>query len=421
MERTVTRAIMDNEKKKADKKVMLIVSFAMAAILWFIVCVFLNPDSTRTISGVPISMAAGAKTLEALGLDMVDDMSVSNVTVDVSGSRINVSALTATDFTVTPKFNAVSKAGTYTLELTVTLNNPDGNVEITSFSPKTVDITVARTDTVSLPITYTVDAVPEGYFLSSVTLADESLTITGPDSMVLLVKSAVVQVDSPANGTTSLPVLLLDAMGNEVVNTALTPSLTATDVTVSLLKTKELTLEATLTDLPAGVPVGIVNLSVSPATVTVAGPEEVIDTLSDTYSVADISLSSIGASETREFDLPLPGGVRTVDGVTAVDVQIDLSGSIIQSYLDITDFVLSDALLSYDVTVTTVRLRNVQIAGTADVVDAITAEDLIATVTYDGSQPLQSGIYYPMNVRITSDTISGFWVVGEYEVNVKVN
>ncbi len=412
---------MDNKKKQADKKFMLIVSFAMAVILWFIVCVFLNPTSTRTITGIPVSMSAGTKMLEALGLDMVAGEGTDPITVDVSGNRINVSALTAADFTVTPKFNAVNKAGTYTLELTVALNNTDGNVEITAFSPKTVNITVARTETVTLPINYKVGTVPEGYFLSSVTLQNEAVTVTGPDSLVSKVKKAEVSVTNPQNGTVSLPVVLLDAEGKEITDPSLMLSLTATDVAVSLLKTKELTLQAGLTSLTPGLPAGAVNLSVSPSTITVAGPDEAIDRLGDTYKVADIALSSVGKDEVREVPLTLPGSIGTVDGVTAVEIAVDVADNIIHSYVDLTDFALGDSLSGYDVTVTTVRLRNVQIAGTADVVDNITPADLTATVTYNSAQPLQSGRYYPMTVVITSSTQSGFWVVGEYEVNVKVN
>lgn len=247
------------------------------------------------------------------------------------------------------------------------------------------------------------------------------MTVTGPEQAVAKVASASVSVDSPVTGVTSLPIRLLDAQGNEVVDSSLTLSTTEVDVTVSLLKTKELTLEAGLTDLPPGVTAGVATVTLSPATVTVAGPEAVIDSLSDRYSLASIPLSSVGGDEVRTFELTLPTGVSTVDGVTSVDVSLDLADNILFSYLDITDFVLSDRLKEYDVTVTTVRLRNLQIAGTADVIDAITPGDLVATVVYNGSQPLQSGIYYPMSVAITSETVSGFWVVGEYEVNVKVN
>lgn len=405
-------------KKQADRRILLAVSFAIAIVLWFVVSVFLNPYSTRTMRDVPVNTAPLTATLDSMGLSLVN-VSAEAVSVDVSGSRIDLSTLDAEDINVTPKISGISKAGAYTLDLTAVIND-DGNIEVTAITPKSITVTVARMDTVKLPLKYNVTgAVPEGYFLDSVTIADEFITVGGPADVVSRIETAEVTIADVTNGIRDIPVRLLDKQGNEITDDTLTKSVTATRTEMVLLKTKTLTLNAIIKDMPRLARSSIVTLSVTPETVTVAGPEEVIDGMNDTLTVLELSMYEIYESTVKEINLSLPEGVRTVDGTETVSVEITVADEITVNYIDVRNFVLSEYLQGFDVTVETLRIRNVKIAGTADAVDAVTSEDLIATVIYDETQIPQKG-RYTMDVVITSVSPAGFWVVGEYVVNVKV-
>lgn len=405
-------------KKQTDRRILLAVSFIVAIVLWFVVSVFLNPYSTRTMRDVSVNTAPLTATLDSMGLSLVS-VSAEAVSVDVSGSRIDLSTLDAEDINVTPKISGISKAGAYTLDLTAVIND-DGNIEVTAITPKSITVTVARMDTVKLPLKYNVTgAVPEGYFLDSVTIADEFITVGGPADVVSRIETAEVTIADVTNGIRDIPVRLLDKQGNEITDDTLTKSVTATRTEMVLLKTKTLTLNAIIKDMPRLARSSIVTLSVTPETVTVAGPEEVIDGMNDTLTVLELSMYEIYESTVKEINLSLPEGVRTVDGTETVSVEITVADEITVNYIDVRNFVLSEYLQGFDVTVETLRIRNVKIAGTADAVDAVTSEDLIATVIYDETQIPQKG-RYTMDVVITSVSPAGFWVVGEYVVNVKV-
>ncbi len=408
------------KKKPAGRKLLLAVSFVSAVALWLIVSVFLNPESTRTISRIPINVDSYSATLDAMGLSVVGT-GAETVKVEVSGNRLDLSSLTADDFTVTPRFSGVDKAGIYTLDLSVVVNSGDGNIEVVSVSPRTVSITVARIDVVTLPLTYKVTGdVPDGYFLEGVTLADEYVRISGPADVISGISSAAVIIEEAVNGSAVLPVRLFDAQGNEITDENLELSVSRTEVSVRVLKTKVLTLVAQLVGLPGGIPNNAVTLSVAPSTITVAGPEDVINTMDDVFTVASININTVSESEVRETELTLPGGVQTVDGTSSVLVEITVAEDMIVTYVDVTNFELSPYLQGFNVTVETVRLRNVEVVGKAEVVDAITSEDIVATVMYDMSDTPQKG-RYTMTVELSSPTLDGFWVVGTYEVNVKVS
>lgn len=405
-------------KRQTDTRVLFVISLVVAAVLWFVVSVFLNPHSNRTIRSIPINTAPLTATLDSMGLSLVS-VSTESVSVDVSGSRIDLSTLTADDFNVTPKISGISKAGAYTLDLTAVIAD-DGVIDVTAISPKSITVTVARIDTVRLPLKYNVTgAVPDGYFLDSVTIEDEFITVSGPSDVVSRIETAEVTIAEVENGTRDIPVRLLDKQGNEITDTTLTKSITATKTDMVLLKTKSLTLNAIVKDMPRLTRSNIITLSVSPESVTVAGPEAVIDGMDDVLTVLELTMSEIYESTEKEVELKLPEGVRTVDGTETVTVTVTVADEITVNYIDVRNFVLSDYLQEFDVTVETIRIRNVKIAGTADAVDAVTSDDLVATVVYDETQIPQKG-RYTMDVVITSENAANFWVVGEYEVSVKV-
>ena len=406
-------------KKALSKRMLLIISFIAAIALWFIVSVILNPIGTRGISNIPISLSNGTATLDSLGMSVVNS-SVNSVSVEVSGSRLAITGLTADDFTVTPVYSGISGAGVYTLNLAVMLKDANAGIEIISFSPHTINLTVARIDTQTFPLVYKVNGdVPEGYYLESVSLSEKSVTVSGPSDVVSRIASAQVDIDELTNGISTLPVRLLDEASLEVSDENLTYDITSATVNTVLLKTKTIDLTAALTDVPSGVYSSAVTLSVEPSQVTIAGHDDIIDSIADEFTVASISLSEVTSDDVREFELSLPGEIKTIDGTTAVDVTVDVADNIIVSYIDIRDFTLSDYLQGYNVTVSTTRLRNVQLVGPADVLDEITAGDIVATVVYDETQTPQKGLY-AMEVVISSPTVEGFWVAGRYEVNVKV-
>ena len=422
---------MNDARKKTDKRLLLVISLLASLVLWFVVNVFVNPDGDRVISGIPISLGSGTRTLELLGLDIVDE-SVGTVTAEVSGSRIAISSLTADSFTVTPRFSPVTAAGTYTLELSVTLDDKASDVQIVSFSPRTIELTLARTETAVFPVTCAVKSdIPDGYYLASLVPAEETVTVTGPDEAVKRIASASVNVRPTASGTLSdQPIVLYDADGKEIAADNLKLSVAKTDVTVSLLKAKELTLSPTLAGYPANMAEGLVTLEVPAESrvVTVAGPDEAIDALETEYPLS-VDISTVAGDETRVLPLTLPAGVVSIDGVQEIPLHIRVSSDIFFQDVAVNKFELSPALQNSgaDVTVTTKSLK-VRIAGSEDVIAAVTEKNLVATVLYDSDQPLQKGQYSLKTlVRFRAanpedPSYDGqFWVIYGNDVIVKVN
>ena len=71
------------------------------------------------------------------------DISSVTVNISVKGDRSVVSALSQSDFTVTPIFNNVTEAGTYELAIQITKNNPLLSFEITTVNPANITLKFA--------------------------------------------------------------------------------------------------------------------------------------------------------------------------------------------------------------------------------------------------------------------------------------
>jgi len=417
--------------KKITRKWLFVISAVGAVVLWFVVNIFINPIGSRVLSGIPVSLGTGERTLDLLGLDLENKDDLGTVSVEISGSRLAISSLTADDFTVTPRLSNVTADGTYLVELLVTLDNQKNDIELVSYSPRSLSLTFVRTVTKQLSLTCTVAGdVPDGYYLSSIVPADENMTVTGPAELVAQVVSASVNVSPTASGTLSaLPVHLYDSDGKEIKSDNLKLSVSATDVTVSLLKTKVLTVSTSLSGYPENMAEGMVTLTVPEEyrTFTVAGDEAAIDALATVYNLS-VDIDSVIHNETRTVPLSLPSGVASIDGVAEIPLSVHISDDIFFQDVAVSRIELSPALIETDATVTvTTKMLKVRIAGSEDVIAAVTEENLVATVLYDFDQPLQKG-QYSLDVAVSfyempeKPSYAGyFWVICDSDVIVKVS
>ena len=85
---------------------VLAVSFVIALTIWFVMAKDSDLNGTKTVYDVPINVRLSAEA-EAEGL-RVFNMSYNQVDLQVSGSAIITSKLTAEDFEVTAAFNPTS-------------------------------------------------------------------------------------------------------------------------------------------------------------------------------------------------------------------------------------------------------------------------------------------------------------------------
>ncbi len=94
-----------------------VLAIIMGFAMWIIVTVYIDPQGSTTVTGVPINYTSGASTYTAQGLDIVEKPDIEGVTVKVEGNSTIIGNIRSADIMVYPSYAGVSGAGKVTLRL----------------------------------------------------------------------------------------------------------------------------------------------------------------------------------------------------------------------------------------------------------------------------------------------------------------
>ncbi len=164
-----------------------VLAIIMGFAMWIIVTVYIDPQGSTTVTGVPINYTSGASTYTAQGLDIVEKPDIEGVTVKVEGNSTIIGNIRSADIMVYPSYAGVSGAGKVTLRLQARVTNTTdfpGDIECTVESPSTIDVVFDEVSEKTVPVTVDASAVTisSGYMLNKTTAVPAEITLRGPTS-----------------------------------------------------------------------------------------------------------------------------------------------------------------------------------------------------------------------------------------------
>lgn len=414
---------------------VLVFSFAIALVTWFVMAYNSDMNRTYTIQDVPITVAPSTEA-EADGL-RVFNMSYATADIDVSGNSLITSKLTAEDFTVTASLNPTSTKLTgntlqkLTVPVRVVKNSALAEYKIVSINPKEVNLEYDRYKEVTLPledeIVYSADA---GYYPGSPVLSQDSVTISGPESAVNRVSRAAVSyaMDAPLRDSQefSSPVRLYDQNNQEITDTAslyLTLSVDSVEVTIPVMARKTVALVVNTVHQPGGF--GDNRISIEPSEIDIAGSQEVLDGISEIRLGSVIDFADLDLSRPASFDMeiPLPSGVRNITNagentVTQAKVSINLNGySKVTLTVPETNIQLLNAPAGKDARLTT-RSMEVSVVGPQAQVGKLTGDSISVQIDLTNVMSRTGSMEAPAAVTISGTAGDACWVAGSYTATV---
>lgn len=221
-------------------------SIIFAILLWLVVVNVDNPVKTNTFDNIPVKLQnTNLVTDEGLVYEVLD--STDTVTVSVSAPRSYLELLSKDDIVAVADFNNITAANT----VNITYYSKRYNDKITNFkgSVESVKLNIEAEKSLKLVLkTKTVGEVEEGYVVGDVTTDQNQVRISGPESVISQIKSAVVTVD--ISGTTSdiatyADVKFYDANDNEIVSTSIKKNVSSVKIGVEILATKTVPIKYT--------------------------------------------------------------------------------------------------------------------------------------------------------------------------------
>ncbi len=407
-----------------DNRVLAAFSLVVAFFLWFVVISVVDPNQTTTVRYVPVNLDYNSAAYESYGLDIVEKPNMT-VNVRVTGDGSVVGGLGASDLLVYPDYSSVSGAGTYTLKLLVRRADTSLSVqqqyEIEEITPNSyITLTFDKVSTKTFPVTVNVIGVEpaEGYFVDTPVAAPAEVTLRGPESQMSKVDKVVANVALSGQRTESAlataQLEFWDKDGKVLTDTHITADTEQVDVTIPILKMKEVPITFEYTGVPQGYDTSVLGAKLSQETILVAGSSERIDAL-ESISAGFVDLTKFKLGETVTLNITMPDGLRNLDALQSVDVTFDTYGFATRT-VTVSQISVVNAPSDISVSVTTRRLNDVTLVGPEDELNALSEANVVAQVDASASNINVSKGQQSMPVTIVIPGSNTVFATGSYEV-----
>ena len=411
------------DKLMKDKRMILLISIAIAIISWVAVQSNSNEPRSLRITDIPIDFSSGSEISSQMELQPIG---VENVTCQVYVEAVPtvLGTITADDISVTPSLTSVTGAGTFDLKLNYR-NTSNKDFIITRQSPETIRVKFDRLMTRTFPIEADINGLtyPEDCLVEKEIVTPSQVTLKGPEIDLSKVDRCVVKLDL-SEPITSPKVLqgeisLLDAEGNEVSKENITMDADTADVTIPVKRRVELPLKVEFMNVPSGFPVEELQnrMTLSHDTLQVAANPDIIDNYTEIH-LGYIDLKTLDMTQDYTFDVTskLPDSFTNIDNVETVVAQFDDTGiGTMDLYVD--NFVLVNQPDNYDATVVNARL-SVHLMGDEEVLATVTGNDVVAEIDLSDRSVTAGQFSIPVNVYLPSKGL--VWAVGDYSAVVQV-
>lgn len=397
-----------------------LISLVVAFFIWVVVATAVDTSFRREIGEVPVDINLQSNTLSRLGMSIIS-LEPQTVRVRINGTRYVVGALSAENIRIEPDLSAVNTAGTQTLPLRW-VDESGGEYTVEQITPPTASVRIDRMDQKTFDITASITGVslPEGYIKEDEIITPERVTLTGPIGDLNKVQHALVNIDMnksmTATETVTGEIVLVDASGNVIESSHIHKDYDTAEVTVSVLKVKEVPLTIDFINKPYGFPLDKLKYTLDRSTINIAGPQTLVDSY-DEVLLGYIDFKQLDLSARRIFDVQLPSGFDNIDNIQSVSVSFDMEGYASQEF-NLSEIRILNPPANYEVTIPGSQQMRVRMVGPAETLESMTPEDIIAEVDLSEREVLTGQIKWPVTIYAPGKGV--VWAVGDYVTTVSI-
>lgn len=406
-----------------NNTVLKVVSLLVAFVAWLIVVENVDRESYATFRDISINMTKVEDSISTLGLNSISP-DVEMATVNVSGVMYAVGNLSKEDISIEPDISKVTGAGVYELPLVASIKNGNGEVAVSSVSPSRITVRFDTLHSKTLAIESNLNGLKSepGYLIQDEVLNPSQVTITGPEAEVNRISRCEIRtsVDEKLSETYSKKseIVLLDKNDNVIEAENISMDVSEATVTIPVLKIRDIPVELQFINVPNHFPLEDLEFSLSSETVAVAGVEASIDRYSSIL-LDHINFKELGLGSTYAFRVNLQNGFRNVENIQSVQVSLNDQGFSSRK-MDLESIKVINVPLGYVAEAAAQTISGVELIGKTEVLEALTAGDLVAEVDMKHSSEIETGQVL-MPVKIYDPMGRLVWAKGSYEVVVSIN
>lgn len=411
-----------------NNRFLMLVSFIIALGLWVWVAIDKSPEIQTVITNVPVKINLENSIPQQLGLQIFGE-SEFTVDVTVTGKKYVLSNLKAEDIQVEANTNYVNSAGTKTLQLKVSPTYSSEEFTISSVSSTYIEVFFDTYKEVELSLSGEVATnlktiVPEGCIMGDIVFSKSTVTVSGPTTEINRITGvyATASVNEVLEKTTTFDpdVKLITNDGSKLEYSKISIDEAEITMTIPVLKVVSLPTVVEFKNAPSYFIENPLSYTVSPSTVKVAVPVDVLETTKhfvvDTIDFADVSNSY----NTFNVDVESINTFKIVDeSVKRFRVRINATNYESKTItVPASKIVLKDNRNDFKVTLNGNKDIAVTVIGTPASLEKITADNISIVVdTADKSLTNDTNVI-PAKVLVNSE--NGCWAFGKYDIRVKV-
>jgi YbbR domain-containing protein len=297
------------------------VAGVLAAVMWAAVAYASNPPDTRTVT-------VSVPQTDAMLSPWVLVHAIPDQAIRVSGTREHLNAFQVADLVVSVNYASITHTGVQSLPISIVNNDRD---VVLDNPPQGIVANVDRRDSRAVSVTVDISQPPpQGYVVISSSTNPATVTVIGPQRQLAGVeaKVSVNLANQKTNFQADEQVTLVDTtskqpLGNFGLSVA---GHTQGDVLVTIAIAPSLTSRPSVVLPRFGIaPEGryLAAESVSPSTVVLSGPQDLLNTL-DSIPTELISLNGVSGTFSLTVHIVPPAGVTASPSTVTVTVTVAL-------------------------------------------------------------------------------------------------
>lgn len=393
-----------------------LVSLGLAIVCWFVICEYVDPETTTWASDISISVnyEGSVPQKENLGIMTVVDQKVD---VCVSGSRDTIALMNRQKITASLDLSNVTQSGEYDLPVLVDLGNQ--NLTKVEQSVQTVKVRFDTNKVSNVKVNVKVEGkVPDGLIREDPIMLNNYIVVTGPASIVDTIVSAEVEIKQDSfvqTGNFKCDYVFVDADGKIVEKTFLMidDNMKMLDITVPVVKEKVMPLSVEIINSSGGSDASFCTAVVSPKEIKISGSAETLDSY-NTISLGTIDVAEMNEDFETSMTVVLPNGVKNVDGVEIAKVTIQFND--IQTRTFEIENIKLDNVPDGTKAKISEKSVTVKVRGIAEDINKLKAKDITLVVDYaqaddkKGTKRMNAMVVFPKDLKVGA--------VGKYQLTV---
>ena len=399
-----------------NKVLTVLLAIGVAVLLWLYVVTVVSPNSDNRYTNIPVTLQ-GVVILQERGLMITTD-ELPTATLHLEGNRTDLNKLSSSNITIGVDVSGIGEPGIYDLKLgspSFPSDVPNTSITVLSKTPGSIRIQVERRVSKAVPVEVQYD---DTNFDSVNYMADkenrlldnETVTVTGPQSVIDQIAMARIEVDLSnrvESISTPYSYTLCNAKGEPVDAEKVVTDVETVTLTLKIVRVKEVQLALNVIE-GGGATQANTTITIDPPVILVSGSDALLAGL-DKLELGTIDLGTMLEDEELTFPIKLPEGVTNETGVNEATVTVSFS-KLATTTLSVSNIKAVNVPEGLEVKLAAKQLE-IQLRGPKEAVEAVLPENV--TVQVDCAE-IPAGTA-SLKAEITV-SVEGVGAVGTYTV-----